>query len=230
MLSKVSKFLLTVLISLQALHPTSLVAGESKTGFLSKMKSWFSDKEIKDGDVLVSKIKDVLPWKRYDYTKSCGFSAEFPGDPEHSGQVIEIPQSELTIRYDTYVTETQADNTVYVVSVWEYPEKVDVSRPELNLQEGFAGMLQALPESQVLFMQAKEVQGHKALEFWISCEDIYFRGMLISVNHTLYQVFVVYKNKNAKALDKEYETFTKSFKITKVSEARNLDLKKKVRL
>ncbi|SGA33965.1 Uncharacterised protein [Chlamydia abortus] len=54
--------------------------------------------------------------------------------------------------------------------------------------------------------------------------------MLISVNHTLYQVFVVYKNKNAKALDKEYETFTKSFKITKVREARNLDLKKKVRL
>ncbi|EPJ33620.1 putative exported protein [Chlamydia psittaci 06-1683] len=116
------------------------------------------------------------------------------------------------------------------MSVWEYPEKVDVSRPELNLQEGFAGMLQALPESQVLFMQAKEIQGHKALEFWISCEDIYFRGMLISVNHTLYQVFMVYKNKNSKALDKEYETFTKSFKITKVREARNLDLKKKVRL
>ncbi|AAP05337.1 hypothetical protein [Chlamydia caviae] len=229
MLSRLSKFLLTVLISLQTLCPASLVAGESKTGFLSKMKGWFSSRETKDG-VSISQIKDSLKWKRYDYTKSCGFSAEFPGDPDHSGQIIEVPQSELTIRYDTYVTETQSDNTVYVVSVWEYPEKVDVSRPELNLQEGFSGMLQALPESQVLFMQAKEVQGHKALEFWISCEDIYFRGMLVSVNHTLYQVFMVYKNKNAKALDKEYETFTKSFKITKVREARVIDLKKKVRL
>ncbi|MEF9520079.1 hypothetical protein SBV45_03770 [Chlamydia crocodili] len=230
MLSKLSKFILTVLMSLQALCPASLVAGESKTGFLSKMKNWFSNQEIKDRDVSISQIKDSLKWKRYDYTKNCGFSAEFPGDPDHSGQIIEIPQSELTIRYDTYVTETQSDNTVYVVSVWEYPEKVDVSRPELNLQEGFSGMLQALPESQVLFMQAKEVQGHKALEFWISCEDIYFRGMLVSVNHTLYQVFMVYKNKDAKALDKEYETFTKSFKITKVREARTIDLKKKVRL
>ncbi|WP_348662644.1 hypothetical protein [Chlamydia vaughanii] len=230
MLSKLSKFLLTVLISLQAACPTVLVAAESRLSFLSKVKGWFSSNEVEDRDVLISKIKDGLKWKRYDYTKNCGFSAEFPGDPDHSGQIIEIPQSELTIRYDTYVTETQSDNTVYVVSVWEYPEKVDISRPELNLQEGFSGILQALPESQVLFMQAKEIQGHKALEFWISCEDIYFRGMLVSVNHTLYQVFMVYKNKNSKALDKEYETFTKSFKITKVREARNIDLKKKVRL
>ncbi|BAE81181.1 conserved hypothetical protein [Chlamydia felis Fe/C-56] len=230
MLSKLSKFLLTVLISIQSLTPASLVAGETKSGFFSKMKNWFSSNGMGGNDVSVSKIKDSLKWKRYDYTKNCGFSAEFPGDPDHSGQIIEIPQSELTIRYDTYVTETQSDNTVYVVSVWEYPEKVDVSRPELNLQEGFSGMLQALPESQVLFMQAKELQGYKALEFWISCEDIYFRGMLVSVNHTLYQVFMVYKNKDAKALDKEYETFTKSFRITKVREARAIDLKKKVRL
>ena len=108
---------------------------------------------------------------------------------------------------------------------------MDISRPELNLQEGFAGMLQALPECQVLFMQATQVQGHKALEFWVSCEDVYFRGILVSVNHTLYQVFMVYKNKNPKALDKEYETFSKSFTVTKVKESKTLtSIRKKIRL
>ncbi|EPP35298.1 hypothetical protein CP10139811_0168 [Chlamydia ibidis] len=205
-------------------------AEETGTGFFSKVRNWFGKKEGKEEELVISKIKDSLNWKRYDYTQTCGFSAAFPGDPDHSGQIIEVPQSELTIRYDTYITETPHDSTVYVVSVWEYPEKVDISRPELNLQEGFSGMLQALPESQVLFMQATEKQGHKALEFWIACDDIYFRGMLISVNHTLYQVFMVYKNKDPKALNKEYETFTDSFKVTKVRESRMIDLKKRVNL
>lgn len=174
--------------------------------------------------------EDLLDWKRYDYTQTGGFSIKFPDSPDHTGQIIEIPQSELTIRYDTYVTEGKKDSSVYVVSVWEYPEKIDMSRPELNLQEGFAGMLQALPDSQILFMQASQVQGHKSLEFWISYDDVYFRGVLISVNHTLYQVFVVYKNKDSRAIDQEYNTFIKSFEITKVRESKNANLKKKVNL
>ncbi|VVT42844.1 hypothetical protein BOKEGFJH_00362 [Chlamydia avium] len=226
MFSALSRLILIILLSVHSVYPVMLAAKENKTGFLSKVKGWFTEKDVRE--ILVSGDKNVSKWKRYDYTSNCGFSAEFPESPDHAGQIIEIPQSDLTIRYDTYIAETQVDNTVYVVSVWEYSEKVDISRPELNLQEGFSGILQALPESQVLFMQAKEVQGHKALEFWICCEDIYFRGMLISVNHTLYQVFMVYKNKNANALDKEYDMFTKSFKITKVREARaTIDLKRK---
>lgn len=198
-------------------------------GLVSKVKAWFlKARRTNELEPSYLPIKNKLQWKYYDYTSTCGFSAHFPEAPEHSGQVIEIPQSELMIRYDTYVSETLSDNTVYVVSVWEYPDKIDISRPELNLQEGFSGMLNALPESQVLLMKATEVQEHKALEFWIVCEDIYFRGLLISVNHTLYQIFMVYKNEDPKALDSEYDMFTKSFKITKVREAKSQHLKKKV--
>ncbi|WP_100934876.1 hypothetical protein [Candidatus Chlamydia corallus] len=231
MLLSCKKALLSIVISILAFHPTLGIGAEVRSGFLGKIKGWFSKKELQEG-ALISPVKESLLWKRYDYTSSCGFSVEFPGDPDHSGQIVEVPQSEITIRYDTYVTETLSDNTVYVVSVWEYPEKVDISRPELNLQEGFSGMMQALPESQVLFMQATQIQGHRALEFWIVCEDIYFRGMLISVNHTLYQVFMVYKNKNPQALDKEYEAFSQSFKITKIREPRTIPsaIKKRVSL
>ncbi|SPN73383.1 hypothetical protein C10C_0205 [Chlamydia serpentis] len=231
MLPSCKKILLSIVVSILVVHPIQGIGIETQSGFLGKVKGWFSKKEMEEAPVALP-VKDSLSWKRYDYTSSCGFSIEFPGEPDHSGQIVEVPQSEITIRYDTYVTETASDNTVYVVSVWEYPEKVDISRPELNLQEGFSGMMQALPESQVLFMQARQIQGHKALEFWIVCEDVYFRGMLISVNHTLYQVFMVYKNKNPQALDKEYKAFSESFKITKIREPRTIPsaMKKKVSL
>ncbi|ANH78987.1 hypothetical protein Cs308_0817 [Candidatus Chlamydia sanziniae] len=225
------KALLSTLLSLNILYPSPGIGAETRPRFLEKVKGWFSKKEAQK-EVFISKVKSSLEWKHYDYTSNCGFSVDFPGEPDHSGQIVELPQSEITIRYDTYVTETTEDNSVYVVSVWEYPDKVDISRPELNLQEGFSGMMQALPESQVLFMQATQIQGHKTLEFWISCEDVYFRGMLISVNHTLYQVFIVYKNKDPKALDEEYATFTKSFKITKIREAKTMpsSMRKKIHL
>ncbi len=234
MLVSLNKFLSLVFSLSLFLSPISLRAEERQEGIFSKMKGWFQvpslGKETSQEAVYLQ-VKDRLQWKRYDFTQHCGFSAQFPENPDHSGQIIEIPQSDLTIRYDTYVAETKSDGSVYVVSVWEYPESVDIRRPELNLQEGFAGMLQALPESQVLFMKASEMQGHKSLEFWISCEDVFFRGFLISVNHTLYQVFMVYRNKDPKSLDHEYDTFTQSFKITKIREARSADLiRKKVRL
>lgn len=221
-------------LSLLSIFPMTFsldAAAETPSGFLGRIKGWFSKGELQNDILETTQVKDSLQWKRYDYTQSNGFSIKLPGEPDHTGQIVEIPQSDITIHYNTYVTETSNDNTVYVVSVWEYPEKVDISRPELNLQEGFAGMLQALPECQVLFMQATQVQGHKALEFWVSCEDVYFRGILVSVNHTLYQVFMVYKNKNPKALDKEYEMFSKSFTVTKVKESKTLtSIRKKIRL
>ncbi|WP_201456944.1 hypothetical protein [Chlamydia sp. 17-3921] len=226
------KILISVFFSLIAISPSLEAAIETRLGFFGKIKGWFAKKEIENEASVASQIKDSLQWKRYDYTQNSGFSVELPGEPDHTGQTVEIPQSEITIYYNTYVTETADSDTIYVISVWEYPDKIDISRPELNLQEGFSGMLQALPESHVLFMQATQVQGYKALEFWISCDNVYFRGILISVNHTLYQVFMVYKNNNPKALDKEYEVFSKSFTITKIKEAKSLpsSIRKKVHL
>lgn len=222
MFNKVNRLAVAILCSFQMFSCSELFALEMSALSLNQKEIGFFLKKTE------KQAEDLLDWKRYDYTQTGGFSIKFPDNPDHTGQIIEIPQSELTIRYDTYVTEGKKDSSVYVVSVWEYPEKIDMSRPELNLQEGFAGMLQALPDSQILFMQASQVQGYKSLEFWISYDDVYFRGVLISVNHTLYQVFVVYKNKDSHAIDQEYNTFIKSFEITKVREVKNTSLKKKV--
>ncbi len=155
--------------------------------------------------------KQQTNWKPFTSTKS-NFTIDFPGEPEHIEQTIEIPKTDLSIAYHTFISEPN-ENMVYVVSVWDYPSEIDMSKPELNLQDGFGGMLSALPGSEVLSMNMGETNGFKSLEFLVKNEDIYFQGKLILVNNTLYQVFTVYKSDEQKNVD--YDHFIGSFKLLK---------------
>lgn len=100
---------------------------------------------------------------------------------------------------------------VFVVSVWNYPVQIDMSKPDVNLKDGFGGMLSALPGSEVKNMQMSKIGGFHALEFLVENEDILFQGKLIIVHNTLYQVFTVYKN--AEDMTKNYDHFINSFKL-----------------
>lgn len=148
-------------------------------------------------------------WQTYAFQKS-GFSVDLPTKPETLEQTIDIPKSDLKITYETYLSEP-SDNSVFVISVWNYPAEIDMSKPEVNLQDGFGGMLSALPGSEVEDMKMTEVDGFKALEFLVKNEDIYFQGKLILVHNTLYQVFTVYKS--SVDMDKSYSKFIDSFKL-----------------
>jgi len=148
-------------------------------------------------------------WSNYSYPNS-GFSIDFPKKPEYVQQSIDIPKSKLKINYETYLSEP-SDNAVFVVSVWNYPAEVNMSKPEVNLKDGFSGMLTALPGSEVKDMKVTEVDGFKALEFLVKNESIYFQGKLILVHNTLYQVFTVYKN--TEDMTNNYSRFINSFKL-----------------
>lgn len=150
-----------------------------------------------------------ISWTNYSYPES-GFSIDLPKKPEHVQQSIDIPKSSLKINYETYLSEP-SDNVVYVVSVWKYPAQVDMSKPEVNLQDGFKGMLSALSGSEVLNMHMGESQGFKTLEFLVKNQDIYFQGKLILVHNTLYQIFSVYKN--SEDMTDNYKHFINSFKL-----------------
>lgn len=148
-------------------------------------------------------------WTRFTSTQD-GFSVDLPSKPEHVQQTIDIPKTDLKIDYNTYLSEP-SDDVVYVVSVWNYPAKIDMSKPEINLQDGFGGMLSALPGSEVMSMKMGEVNGYKSLEFLVKNDEIYFQGKLILVYNTLYQVFTVYK-KSVDMTD-NYVHFINSFKL-----------------
>lgn len=140
------------------------------------------------------------------------FKVDLPTKPEHVSQKINIPKTDLTISYNTYVSEP-SDSVVYVTSVWRYPSEIDMTTPEANLKDGFSGMLQALPGSEVICQEIGETEGFKSLEFLVKNEDIYFQGKLILVYNTLYQVFTVYKDSEEKKMEIDYSHFIDSFKL-----------------
>lgn len=177
-----------------------------------------------------SSTQKVVSWQKFTSEES-GFSVQLPASPDHIQQKIDIPETNITINYDTYISEP-SESMVYVISVWNYPAEIDMSKPEVNLQDGFGGMLSALPGSQVQKMQMIDEQGFKALEFLVKNDDIYFQGKLILVYHTLYQVFAVYKE-SAQA-EQDFQQFITSFKLInpekrKVEPTNNVLLKKNSR-
>lgn len=164
-------------------------------------------------------------WKSLTEPKN-SFSVSFPTEPEHIEQRIDIPRSDLSISYNTYISEPNED-AVYVVSVWNYPSEIDMSKPEVNLQDGFSGMLSALPGSEVVSMQKGEQQGFKTLDFLVKNDDIFFQGRLILVYNTLYQVFAVYKEEVM--LTQDYNHFINSFQLINV-EQQKVDNKKRQKM
>ena len=160
-------------------------------------------------DTKIQTKETKLQWQNYSYPES-GFSIDFPKKPERVQQTIDVPKSDLKINYETFLSEP-SDTIVYVVSVWNYPSQIDMSKPEVNLQDGFGGMLSALPGSEVQNMKMTEVGGFKALDFLVKHEDIYFQGKLILVYNTLYQVFSVYKS--SENMTNNYSRFIDSFKL-----------------
>ncbi len=150
-----------------------------------------------------------LEWKNFSFQED-GFSIDFPKKPEKVQQSIDVPKTNLKISYVTYMSEP-SDNAVFVVSVWNYPGEIDMSKPESNLQDGFSGMLSALPGAEVKNMKMGEVDGFKSLEFLVKNDDINFQGKLILVHNTLYQVFTVYKS--SEDMSNHYPHFIDSFKL-----------------
>lgn len=152
---------------------------------------------------------EKLDWKKFSSEKN-GFSVDLPTFPDHVEQKIAIPQTDLSINYDTYISEP-SQSQVYVVSVWYYPDAIDMSKPEVNLKDGFEGMLTALPGSKVIKMEMGEFNKFKALDFVVKHEDIFFQGKLILVYNTLYQVFTVYKDNQE--MKEGYSHFIDSFNL-----------------
>ena len=159
-----------------------------------------------------SKKEATDNWETFTSEKN-GFSIDFPAKPEHVSQTIDIPKTDMVIQYDTFISEPN-ENSIYVVSVWEYPESLDLSEPYQDLETGFQGMISALPGSEVVKKDKVDVAGNDALEFIVKNDEIFFQGKLLVVDNTLYQIFVVYKEDD-KEMDSNYKRFIESFELLK---------------
>lgn len=164
-------------------------------------------------EVRFERVAKTEQWKGFRSEES-GFSVELPKEPERLAESIAIPKTNLSIKYETYVSEP-SDSVVYVTSVWHYPAQIDMSKPEASLQEGFSGMVSALPGAKVISSKVSDFKGFRSLDFLVKDENIYFQGKLILVHNTLYQVFAVYKEEQKEAMKADFSHFIDSFNLIK---------------
>lgn len=150
-------------------------------------------------------------WKVFNSTLG-QFQVTFPSYPTHETDNIQILDSTITFKYDSYLTET-SDGTTYFVSTVTYPFEIDTSSPETNLEGSLNGMVASSEGSEVVFSGFTYFDGYRALDYKIknTNENIYLQGKIILVDQTLYQLMVSYELVNFNKTN--YDKFINSFEL-----------------
>jgi len=136
----------------------------------------------------------------------------FPGQPEHLSQKMPIPEEDLSLQYDVYIAGLD-EQVIYMMLVAEYPPLVDQSQVEVGLETFLNGILTQNPSNRLIFADITEVQGHKALDFFIKTKDVYFKGRAIMANNNLYLLAMECDKKDYS--DGQFQFFIQSFELSK---------------
>ena len=188
------------------------------TLFLSSSTLAFSELS-KDAEVVpvvskkaVSDVKDIESWKKFhSVTGKCMVS--FPGTPEHVKQTMSLEDDEYDMQYDVYVATEQNKQAVYMVLIAQYPPYVNESYAELSLESFLNGILTQHPNNQLVFADLTQVQGHKAMDFFIKTKGVYFKGRAIMAGSNLYLLAMECEGENFK--ENQFKYFIESFELTK---------------
>lgn len=149
-------------------------------------------------------------WQQFHAARN-NYKISFPENPEHMQQTLSAPDEDFDMRYDVYVAANQ-DREVYMVLVAQYPDFVDDNYAELSLETFLNGILHQNPGNKLIFADLVEVQGYKALDFFIrSSDNVYFKGRAIMAKNQLYLLAMECEVHNY--TESNYNHFVSSFEI-----------------
>lgn len=161
--------------------------------------------------VQTPKIETYESWQKFhSVTGKC--SVAFPETPEHMKQMMPIADNDSQLQYDVYVSAIDKQ-AVFMVLIAEYPSYVDQEYAELSLESFLNGILTQNSNNRLLFADLVEVQGYKALDFFILTKGVYFKGRAIMAKNNLYLLAMECEVKNYK--ERTYTHFIESFEIMK---------------
>ncbi len=166
-----------------------------------------SDKTIEEK--VVNYFTDTSAWKEFN-SPIGQFRAEFPTYPNHETESIEVPNTQLTLKYDSYTSE-EVNGTIYIIGFTTYGFEIDTSNPENNLEDALNGMLISTQGNKLVSSNLTYFDGYRALDFLVQNNTIFLKGRGIMVGQTLYQLMVGYESKNYS--ENNYNKFINSFTI-----------------
>ncbi len=163
------------------------------------------------GDHAKAKVDTLDSWKRFHSVHGkCMVS--LPESPEHVKQMMPFPEQGYNLRYDVYVS-AHKKQAVYMMLIAQYPPFINESHAEMSLESFLNGLVTQSHDNELIFADLVNVQGHKALDFFIKSKGIYFKGRAIMAENNLYLLAMECDANNY--LEMNYNHFIESFELVK---------------
>ena len=137
-------------------------------------------------------------------------SASFPKTPDHLRQKLPMKDGDKELKYNVYVADFER-KAVYMVLIAEYPGVVNEEYAVKNLEHFLNTLLSQNPKNRLLHANLTKVQGFPGMDFFISTEQIYFKGRAIQANNTLYLLAMECEIPNYQ--DAHFNHFISSFEL-----------------
>ncbi|MDX9964278.1 hypothetical protein [Desulfobacter postgatei] len=160
----------------------------------------------------VNYFTDSSSWKKFESPVG-RFSATFPTYPTHDSENLDIPGTQLVMKYDMYSSET-SDGTAYMINTSTYSDEIDVSNPETNLEGALNGMLASSEGNELVSSNLTTFNGNSALDYLVFNKgegEIYMKGKIILSGQTMCQLLVAYEKSNYN--ENNYNKFINSLTI-----------------
>ncbi|MCI5053131.1 MAG: hypothetical protein MRY21_08375 [Simkaniaceae bacterium] len=139
---------------------------------------------VANADVTTIEAGNQHSWKQM-HSSSGNCLVSFPSQPQHMQQHMPLPEENTHLKYDVYVAGMD-EQVVFMVLIAEYPPSMNSAYAEQSLEAFLNGILTQNPNNRLVFADLTEVQGHKALDFFIRTQDVYFKGRAVMANNNLY--------------------------------------------
>ena len=116
------------------------------------------------------------------------------------------------MRYDVYVSAHEK-KAVYMMLIAQYPPFINETHAEMSLESFLNGLVTQNHDNKLIFADLVQVQGHKALDFFIESQGMYFKGRAIMAENHLYLLAMECDVKNY--LENHFNHFINSFELIK---------------
>jgi hypothetical protein len=164
---------------------------------------------VKKQEIATSTAPSYTDWKKVR-SQEGKCSAAFPKNPDHLRQKLPMKEGGKELKYNVYVADHDR-KAVYMVLIAEYPGVVNEEYAVKNLEHFLNTLLAQNSKNKLMYANLMKVQGFPGMDFFISTEQIYFKGRAIQANNTLYLLAMECEIPNYQ--EGNYDYFIGSFEL-----------------
>ena len=153
-----------------------------------------------------------FPWEKlHSIEGNCEIL--FPNKPHHLKQRIPIEKTNEKLNYDVYLSQIDEDNSICMMIIANFPDKIDKINEKQSLEGFFNGIVNHKNEKKIIYADFSDFHDSSALDFLFENQNRYFKGKVFVNENKLYLIAMEYNN--YLNLDATFEKYITSFNMKK---------------